>query len=155
MRRQRRIGEGFSLAGARGQSPRGLFRTNREGADKEAAETCEIREVKGAGNMGEERRQGAGLFLAALLITWMLALGGWAFLTALRRMEQTLSPEEYIVFSLEQAGEDLHLVLLNQEVTIPPPPEIPERLLPPRVRIFILAREEILNRFEDLLAGIF
>ena len=105
--------------------------------------------------MGEERRQGAGLFLAALLITWMLALGGWAFLTALRRMEQTLSPEEYIVFSLEQAGEDLHLVLLNQEVTIPPPPEIPERLLPPRVRTLILAREEILSRFEDLLAGIF
>lgn len=101
--------------------------------------------------MREERWRGFQLFLSALLITWMTAAGLLASVTALSRMERTMSPEPFIVFDLVRQDESLLLTLCNQTVTIPEIPQIPEKFLPFRGRGLLLAIDGLSEGFERLI----
>ncbi len=98
----------------------------------------------------------AAPFTAAMLITLLVAVGGCAALLALSRMENTMSPEGYTVFSLEKKGNRCALTALGKKYELELPEDSPSwrAAAPDGARLFLLAAGGLMDALGEWITSL-
>lgn len=104
----------------------------------------------------KKHTRNAAPFTAAMLITLLVAVGGCAALLALSRMENTMSPESYTVFSLEKKGNRCALTALGKEYELELPADSPSwrEAVPDGVRLFLLAAGGLMDALGEFIGSL-
>ncbi len=104
----------------------------------------------------KKKTRNAAPFTAAMLITLLLAVGGCAALLALSRMENTMRPEGYTVFSLEKRGKRYALTALGKEYELELPEDSPSwrEAVPGGAQLFLLTAGGLMDALGEFISSL-